>query len=221
MIRALVFDFDGVIADTEAPEFEAWRATWLDYGHELHLDEWVQCIGTNDPAGWHPLEQLAARVGAGFDRDEANERRRARHRPAIAALEAPMPGVIDLLAQARAAGLKTAIASSSDDAWVPPLLEQLGLVDHFEHLALFDGTCPAKPAPDLYLRACAALGVTPSEAVAIEDSPNGVAAAKAAGMWCVAVPHAITRGLDLSAADVVVDTLAGLPLERVIAWFDC
>lgn len=214
MIRALVFDFDGLIADTEGPEWEAWRDTWADYGHELTLEEWCQCIGTNDPHGWDPLEQLAARVGAGFDRDEANERRRARHRPAIAALEAPMPGVVELLAQARTRGLRTAVASSSDAAWVPPLLDQLGLVDHFEHLSLFDGTCPAKPAPDLYLRACAALGVAPHEAVAFEDSPNGVAAAKAAGLWCVAVPHAITRALDLSAADVVVDTLEGFDLDR-------
>ena len=220
-LRALVFDFDGVIADTEGPEFEAWRDTWLDYGHELTLAEWVQCIGTNDPHGWDPLTALAARVGAGFDPDEANRRRRARHHPLIHALDAPLPGVVDLLAQARAAGLRTAIASSSDDAWVPPLLEQLDLVDHFEHLSLFDGTCPAKPAPDLYLRACAALAVAPAEAVAIEDSPNGIAAAKAAGLWCVAVPHAITRGLDLAAADLVVDSLEHLSLEELLSRLRC
>ncbi|HVF32247.1 MAG TPA: HAD-IA family hydrolase [Acidimicrobiales bacterium] len=220
-VRALVFDFDGVVVDTEGPEYEAWRATWEDYGHELTLDEWVQCIGTNDPDGWSPLRELSARVGAGFDPVEANERRRARHHPAIAALTTPLPGVVELLTEAKACGLRTAIASSSGDDWVPVLLEQLGLVDHFEHLSLFDGTCPAKPSPDLYLRACEALGVDPSEAVAIEDSPNGIAAAKAAGLWCVAVPHAITRRLDLSAADVVLDSLDGVSLHTLRASLGC
>lgn len=220
-LRALVFDFDGVIADTETPEYEAWRATWLEYGHTLDLEEWVQCIGTNDAAGWTPLRALAERVGDGFDPDEATRRRRARHHPAIAAIDRPLPGVLDLLVEARAAGLRTAIASSSDDTWVPPLLERLGLVDHFEHLSLFDGTCPAKPAPDLYLRACAGLDVAPADAVAIEDSPNGIAAAKAAGMRCVAVPHAITRTLDLTAADLVVETLDGLSLDDLRRRLGC
>lgn len=214
-VRALVFDFDGVVVDTEGPEYDAWQATWADYGHDLALEEWVACIGT--VGGWDPLAELAARVGAGFDPDEAQRRRRARHHPVIRALAEPLPGVLDLLVEARARGLRTAIASSSDDAWVPPLLEQLGLVAHFEHLSLYDGTCPAKPAPDLYLRACAALGVAPAEAIAIEDSPNGVAAAKAAGLTCVAVPHGLTRGLDLSAADLVLGTLRGVTLDALSA----
>jgi len=220
-VRALVFDFDGVVADTETPEYEAWRDTWLEYGHTLELEEWVQSIGTNDAAAWHPLRALAERAGDGFDPDEATRRRRARHHPAIFAIDRPLPGVLELLVEAREAGLRTAIASSSDDTWVPPMLAQIGLVDHFEHLSLFDGSCPAKPAPDLYLRACAALDVAPAEAIAIEDSPNGIAAAKAAGLWCVAVPHALTRTLDLSAADLVVDTLEGVTLEHLRQRLGC
>ncbi len=181
----------------------------------------MQCIGTNDAEGWHPLRALAARVGDGFDPDEATRRRRARHHPAIAAIDRPRPGVLELLVEAREAGLRTAIASSSDDTWVPPLLAQVGLVDHVEHLSLFDGSCPAKPAPDLYLRACAAVGVAPADAIAIEDSPNGIAAAKAAGLWCVAVPHAITRTLDLRAADLVLDTLEGVTLDHLRRRLGC
>ncbi|MDQ3107001.1 MAG: HAD-IA family hydrolase [Actinomycetota bacterium] len=220
-IKALVFDFDGVVADTEGPEYEAWRTTWADHGHILELEDWVRSIGTNDPDGWHPLTALAELMGAGFDADAANEGRRARHRPAIAALTTPLPGVAELLAEARAEGLVTAIASSSDADWVPPLLVQLGLSDAFAHLSLYDGTCPAKPAPDLYLRACAALDVAPAEAIAIEDSPNGIAAAKAAGLWCVAVPHAITCSLDLSAADLVIDTLDGMTLSALRERLGC
>ncbi|HUP84742.1 MAG TPA: HAD-IA family hydrolase [Acidimicrobiales bacterium] len=220
-IRALVLDFDGLIADTEGPEFRAWVETWADFGHELTLEEWVQCIGTNDPAGWDPLRELGARVGDGFDPDEATRRRRARHHPAIHALTEPLPGIVDLLDQADAAGLATAIASSSGGDWVPVLLEQLRLTDRFAHVSIFDGTCPAKPAPDLYLRACGALGVDPSEAVAFEDSPNGIDAAKRAGLWCVAVPHEITRGLDLSAADLVIPTLGGVALDDLFARLGC
>ena len=220
-IRALVFDFDGVIADTEGPEYRAWQETWAEYGHELTLEEWVQCIGTNDPDGWHPLTALAALMGEGFDTDDANRRRQQRHHPAIHALAEPLPGIVALLDQADEAGLRTAIASSSGDDWVPVLLEQLGLTDRFEHLSIYDGTCPAKPAPDLYLRACDHLGVEPGEAVAFEDSPNGIAAAKAAGLWCVAVPHEITEGLDLSAADLVIPTLGGVALDRLLEQLGC
>jgi HAD superfamily hydrolase (TIGR01509 family) len=220
-IRALVFDFDGLIADTEGPEYRAWVETWADYGHELTLEEWVQCIGTNDPDGWDPLRELGRRVGEGFDPDEANRRRRARHHPAIRALVDPLPGIVQLLDQADAVGLRTAIASSSGDDWVPALLLQLRLTHRFAHLSTFDGTCPAKPAPDLYLRACAALDVEPPEAIAFEDSPNGIAAAKAAGLWCVAVPHEITAGLDLSLADLVLPTLAGLDLNDLFGRLGC
>jgi len=220
-IRALVFDFDGLIADTEGPEFQAWADTWAEYGHELAVEEWAHCIGTNDPNAWNPLRALGERVGPEFDAVDANDRRRARHRPAIEALTAPLPGVLDLLDEARDAGLATAIASSSDADWVPMLLDQLGLVDRFAHLSLFDGTCPAKPAPDLYLRACAALSVDPSEAISFEDSPNGIAAAKAAGMLCVAVPHHLTRTLDLRAADLIVDTLDGLRLTELFSRLGC
>jgi HAD superfamily hydrolase (TIGR01509 family) len=217
----LVFDFDGVIADTEGPEYRAWAETWAEYGHELTLDEWVQCIGTNAADGWHPLTVLAERMGEGFDLDEANQRRQARHHPVIRAMREPLPGIVSLLDEAEAAGLACAIASSSGDDWVPVLLAQLGLDGRFAHLSIFDGTCPAKPAPDLYLRACAAVGVPPAAAVAFEDSPNGIAAAKAAGLWCVAVPHEITAGLDLSAADLVLPTLDGVGLNDLFAQLGC
>lgn len=216
VVRALVFDFDGLIADTEAPEFEAWRETWAEFGHDLTPEDWCRCIGT--VGGFDPLAELARRVGDGFDGEAVQARRRARHRPLVAALE-PLPGVVDHLADAKARGLATAVASSSDLAWVSPLLDRFGLVDQFAHLSVFDGTCPAKPAPDLYLRACAALRVEPAEAIAYEDSPNGVAAAKAAGLRCVAVPHDLTRHLDLSKADLVVGSLAEVSLSDILGHF--
>lgn len=220
MIRALVFDFDGLIADTEGPEYRAWAATWAEFGHELTLDEWCACIGTAGPNVYDPLEALAQRVGSGFDHEKVSTRRRARNRALLDGLE-PLPGVLDHLAAAAARGMPVAIASSSTRAWVVPLLENLGLATSFAHLSLYDGSCPGKPAPDLYANACLALSVDPAEALAYEDSPNGIAAAKAAGLRCVAVPHDLTRHLDLSRADVVVDSLASVLLVDLLARFAC
>ena len=205
MLRALVFDFDGLIADTEAPEFQAWSEVWAEHGHDLTLDDWCKAIGTVD--GFDPLGELAARVGDGFDARAAQERRRGRHRVLMDEVF-PLPGVVELLGAARAAGLPAAVASSAPPWWVEQNLRRFRLTDRFAAVRAYDGSCPPKPAPDLYLAACEALEVEPADAVAFEDSPNGIAAAKAAGLYCVAVPHDLTRHLDLSAADVVVESLA-------------
>lgn len=217
MIRGLVFDFDGLIADTEGPEYRAWAETWAEHGHKLTLDEWCVAIGT--VGGFDPLAELAARVGSSIgDLGAVEGRRRERHRLHMDGL-APLPGVVDHLVAAKSAGLATAVASSAPPWWVEDHLASFGLIDAFAAVRAYDGTCPPKPAPDLYLAACSAIGVAPSEALAYEDSPNGVAAAKAAGLWCVAVPHDLTRHLDLSAADLVVDSLASVSLAELLAHF--
>ena len=128
-----------------------------------------------------------------------------------------LPGVHDWLEDARRLGLPIGVASSSEVDWVAGHLERLGLLDRFACLTCFDGALPGKPAPDLYLAACEQLGVDPGDALAVEDSGNGVKAAKAAGLKCVAVPHDLTRDHDLSGADLLVPSLAELPLDEAIA----
>jgi len=216
MIRGLVFDFDGLIADTEGPEYQAWAEAWAAHGHELTLNEWCVAIGT--VSAFDPLAALASRVGANFDTAAVDATRRARHRELIADLR-PLPGVVDHLEAARALGLRTAVASSAPPWWVEGHVEAFGLVDAFAAIHAYDGSVPAKPAPDLYLAACKAIDVDPSDALAFEDSPNGIAAAKAAGLSCVAVPHDLTRHLDLSAADLIVESLAGVSLQELLDHF--
>jgi HAD superfamily hydrolase (TIGR01509 family) len=221
MLRAVVFDFDGLIVDTEACEFESWQATYRDHGVELALGEWVACIGT--VGGFNPLARLEELVGSPVDRATVM-RDRSAHNDALVSAAAVLAGVEDRLGEARSLGWSVAIASSSPQWWVERHLDRLGLVDAFARGCLHcrdsaPGLRP-KPAPDLYLAAVAALGVEPHEAVAFEDSPNGVAAAKAAGLWCVAVPHDLTRDLDLSAADLVVDSLAAVRLTELAASVD-
>jgi len=128
-----------------------------------------------------------------------------------------MGGVRDYVADAKRMGLLLAVASSSSRAWVLGHLERLGLGAQWDAVRTRDDVARTKPAPDLYLSAVAALGVAPEEAVAFEDSANGIAAAKDAGLLCVAVPNALTAGMDLSRADLRLGSLAETPLERLLA----
>lgn len=213
--RAVVFDFDGLILDTERPEFEAWRHVFQEHGVEpLTVEEWAHCIGTRDALD--PLDVLAERLGEPLpDRDAAKALGKPRH-DELLALEEALPGVVDWLDEADALGLAVAVASSSHLEWVQGHLERLSLVDRFACLSCFDDVLQAKPAPDIYLAACESLGVAPSEAVAVEDSRNGVLAAKAAGMAAVAVPHGLTAHLDFSEADLVLASLAEMPLRDAL-----
>jgi HAD superfamily hydrolase (TIGR01509 family) len=213
MIRAVVFDFDGLILDTETSEYETVREVYEAHGVALTRDEWVLRIGTQSRP-W--LDELEEAVGPLTDREAIRLRRIERHHELIAA-ETVMPGVTELVEEAAAAGLALGVASSSRETWVGPHLERLGLRHHFECLSCRSETVPAKPAPDVYLRACEHLGVAPAEAIAIEDSPHGVTAAKTAGLWCVAVPNGLTAALDFSAADLVVSSLAGLSVGDLLA----
>jgi HAD superfamily hydrolase (TIGR01509 family) len=215
MIRALIFDFDGLILDTETCVFEAWRNTYADHGQVLPRDRWLEAIGS-DHASYDPLEHLRALVSTELNVEEIHRRRRAFHDEQIQRLE-QMPGVLSSLEHARAEQLGLAIASSSSMEWVGGHIERLGLSHFFAEIVTIDQVRAAKPAPDLYLRATELLGVDPADAIAVEDSPNGVAAAKAAGLYCVAVPGPMTRTLSFDAADRVLPSLDAQPAEEWIA----
>jgi HAD superfamily hydrolase (TIGR01509 family) len=212
--EALVFDFDGLILDTEGPIFTAWQEEFATHGcPPLTIEEWSAEIGTS--GGLDLVALIRMRATRPVDEDVVQARRRAR-RDDLLAKETARPGVIAWLDAAEDHGLGLAIASSSEYEWVEPLLDRLGIRDRFDYVACCGDDLAAKPAPDTYRAACAALGVAPEAAIAIEDSPHGVAAAKSAGLWCVAVPHAITELLDLTQADLVLRSLAEASLRDVL-----
>jgi HAD superfamily hydrolase (TIGR01509 family) len=211
-VRAIVFDFDGLILDTEGPVFHSWLETFEAAGVRLTLEEWSDTIGRANAGD--PADLLAERTGQPLD--EARRAARKARRDELLAAEAVLPGVHDWLEDARRLGLPIGVASSSEVDWVAGHLERLGLLDRFACLTCFDGVLQGKPAPDLYLAACESLGVAPADTLAVEDSGNGVTAAKAAGLKCVAVPHDLTRDHDLSGADILVQSLAELPLEEAM-----
>jgi len=213
-VRGVIFDFDGLILDTESPEFTSWRDIFSEHGCVLSLEDWAVCIGTADV--FDPCAHLEAQLGRVVDRDALRTERRRRSDALIAA-QMPMPGVVERIAEARAIGLKLAVASSSSRSWVEGHLTRLDLARHFHCIRCSDHVEQVKPDPALYRLALEGLGLGPENAIAFEDSPNGILAAKRAGLFCVAVPNDATRELALDAADLRLESLREISLEALVA----
>jgi HAD superfamily hydrolase (TIGR01509 family) len=208
-----VFDFDGLILDTETPEFRAWQELFAAYGGTLTTGDWAHVIGSTD-SGWDPAVELGRQTGRAYDRAEL----RAQWKPRQVELmgrEAVRPGVLSLLGEAKLRGIGLAVASSSTRRWVQGNLERLGIFDSFDAVATGDEVRRTKPDPAVYLLALERLHAPAAAAIALEDSPNGVRAAQAAGMRCVAVPNDVSRHLDLSAADALLPSLGDLDLDAL------
>ena len=218
-IRGLLFDFDGLLVDTETPSRLVWEELYREHGHELPQDQWATLVGTIG-APFDPFGHLEKLVGSPLDEQALTTRRRARE-DELTALEELRPGVEEYFADAERLGLRTAVVSSSDDDWIERHLGRLGHLEGLDAVVAANGdTERAKPRPDLYLEALDRLELKPHEAIAFEDSPNGVTAAKAAGLICVAVPNPITATLALDDADLVLESLADVPLPELLERFD-
>jgi HAD superfamily hydrolase (TIGR01509 family) len=216
-IRAFLFDFDGLILDTEVASRAGWRWLYREHGHELPQDLWATLVGTI-AAPWDPMAHLEELVGAPLDRDALHERRRA-HELSLLEAEELRPGIADYLAEAEQRGLRKAIVSSSSRRWIDMHLRRLERSFGWDTIVTADGNrARAKPRPTLYLEALDELGVPAEEAVAFEDSPNGASAARAAGIYVVGIPNAVTAELGLDeSADLVVDSLSELPPAELVS----
>jgi putative hydrolase of the HAD superfamily len=215
-LEAVVFDFDGLIIDTEWVIFETASSAFAAHGHELSIEHWATIVGVNDEGdGWY--DALCRTAGIDLELALFEEAYAAQDRSNRDELE-PLPGVVELIEALARAGVPLGVASSSSSGWLDRHLPRLGLRDHFATVVgsdLVGGV--GKPAPDVYLKACADLGAAPTGAIAIEDSAHGVSAAKAAGMHAVAVPGRITVHNDFSRADLVVASLADVTVDDLIS----
>jgi putative hydrolase of the HAD superfamily len=213
--RALIFDFDGMIVDTESAIYQAWRELYESQGHDLDLADYVHCVGSTFRQ-FNPITELERRLDGALEWPPLIATKDARIHELHLDLDA-MPGVRDLLAEARHRGIPCAVASSSDSRWVRRWLEQLDLMDYFAAIRTRDDVAAVKPAPDLFLSAAAALGVPPPECLVIEDSRNGLLAAQAAGIPCVIVPSPVTVGSDFTGAERVISSLEGIRLDNLLS----
>ncbi|MDQ0060080.1 HAD family hydrolase [Paenibacillus harenae] len=217
MIKALIFDFDGTIIDTETPWYFAFQEVYGNYGLELPLALWGKCIGTTF-AEFDPYEYLEQCLNRPIDRDDITTRSKEYYKKHMDKQEL-REGVRDYLSLAKLKGLRIAIASSSSLGWIQRYLEKYELDDSFDIIVARDHVGQVKPNPELYLKAIELLGIEPTEAIAIEDSLNGLKAAKAAGLYCVVTPNDVTKTMNFENHDVRVDSLNQLSLDRLLATF--
>ena len=215
VIKAVIFDFDGLILDTETPEYQSWQEIFQEYGAELDLDLWQTFIGRGF-GSFDVYEHLARLSGKQVDRAELRPRMRKRYLDLIDRSPV-LPGVEAWIARANALGLPLAVASSSDLGWASGHLERRGLLPHFAFVHCKVDVANVKPDPEIYAITAKRLGVAPQNALAIEDSLNGLTAAKAAGMRCVVVPNPMTQQMDFAAADLRLTSLAHATLDCVLA----
>jgi len=217
MVSLFIFDFDGLIIDTETPDLISWQEIFQEYGQELPLAIWADCIGARADA-FDPHAYLERLLGCALDREAIRQRRRARFYALVD--EQPLrPGILDYIHEAKRRGILLSVASSADRTWVGGHLTKRGLIEHFACIKTAEDVSQAKPAPDLFLAVLRELSIPADEAIVFEDSPNGLRAAKAAGIFSVAVPNPTTVSLPLHDADVYAPSLADLPVEKLLEQF--
>lgn len=212
-IKALIFDFDGLILDSEFTEYLSWQELFSAFEVPFPETIWRDQIGA---IGFDPFVHLQAQIPRPLDKAAILQKRRARDTELLQ--KSPiLAGVEAYLADAKALGLKIGLASSSDHAWVDHHLAERGLRPWFDVVVCRDDVDGLfKPDPAVYLLALTQLGVSATSTLAFEDSLNGVRAAKAAGVWVTAVPNLVTRSLDFSLADFRLDSLADMPLTQLL-----
>lgn len=216
-LQGILFDFDGLILDTETPIFQAWKRKFNQYGKELLLGEWAEILGKssqelgpiegflNEFPDQETKEQILAEVSQ-------EERSLVNQQP-------PLPGAVELIKRSHGAGLKMGIVSSSDQDWVHSHLSRLDLLEYFDHTSCADEVDKAKPNPALYRLGLEKMEADPASVVALEDSPYGVLAAKRAGLYCIAVPNQLTRQLAYhqeGGPDRVLQSLDDFPWDELM-----
>ncbi|MFC2063995.1 HAD family hydrolase [Chloroflexota bacterium] len=218
MLKALIFDFDGLILDTETPELFTWQKIYRDHGVELMTREWVQIVGGSAMIQFEPAEKLSELVGRSLDLKAIKTLARESSMKIILA-QPILPGALELIKSAKKHSLKIAVASSSPHHWVDGHLKRLGIINQFDTVLCAEDVPHTKPFPDLFIASLEKLNVNSNETIVFEDSLNGVLAANSAGIFCVAVPNQVTKTLDLSQADLQLESLEQVSLDDLKSRF--
>lgn len=217
MIKALIFDFDGLILDTETPDLHAWQNIYAEYGCSFPVESWGEIIGGTGASHFDAALHLQTLLGRPLD-VKALQTKQIQISHSIVARQTILPGVLDYLYEAKRLALKLAIASSSQHSWVDTHAQRLGIFHYFDDVVCADDVAPGrtKPHPDLFLTALDRLKVGKNEAIVFEDSPNGVRAARTAGIFVVAVPNPVTSLLSIENANLTLRSLADISLPALL-----
>lgn len=217
-IKGIIFDFDGLICDTETPELRAWEALFANYGLNFPFERYQETIGAvhNDETPFIFLEEMLKRP---IDRLEVKEKFTF-FRTKLIELEPIRPGILNYLKQSKNFGLKVGLASSSPRSWIDYHLGRLSIGEYFGCIKTFNDVSKTKPDPELYFKALACMGLKPDEVLALEDSTNGVAAAKKAGIYVVVFPNKVTEIFEFDDADLVIDSLEEMPFNELLEVFN-
>lgn len=217
VIKGIIFDFDGLILDTETHQYRILQNLFAEYGSELSIERWQQEIGTK--SGFSPFYYLEEQITQKIKPEELQQQVKEKFHATLAA-EKERDGVTDYLKAAKELDLKIGLASSSDYEWVSAHLNNLKLFDYFECIKTSDDVEEVKPNPSLYLKAAHCLGLSPEECLVFEDSANGALAAKRAGMRCVIVPNEVTHTMDFCEVEHRLKSMADMQLNELIVLLD-
>ncbi|WP_170006026.1 HAD family hydrolase [Bacillus fonticola] len=213
MIKGVIFDFDGLLVDTESIWYEAYKEAMLDrYSVEIELAKYSGCIGTSDEGLYEYFCELTGQAVT-YEEIEGLAAKKYREKMKTPVLR---EGVIEYLEEARKSGLRIGLASSSSRKWVEEYLTRLHTTEYFEVINTKDDVRKVKPDPELYVKTLEDLGLQPSEAIVFEDSLNGLAAAKRAGIYCVVVPNDVTRDLAFEGYGCRLESMKEKELGEVI-----
>lgn len=215
MIKALIFDFDGLILDTESPEYFSLNEAYEEHGHQLPIATYGRVVGSEYSHEYEPVAHLEGLTGKTLDRNAFIQQVYQRRIELIEQNQV-LPGVEKLILEGKARNLKLAVASSSPHQWVDGHLKRLNLFDCFDVIICKDDVLKIKPNPDLFLAALDRLGISADEAVIFEDSLNGILAARRAGIRVVAVPNHITKHTNIEGETLRISSLADFSLEELL-----
>jgi putative hydrolase of the HAD superfamily len=217
-IKGIIFDFDGLIVDTETPELKAWQELFRRFDVEFSFDEYAQTIGMiyDDTSA---LDILESKLNTPIDKGLLFKEFKKRKVELIDA-QPLRSGVLDVLKSAKSIGLKIGLASSAKLEWVSRYIQMHEIDHYFDCIKTRETVANPKPDPELYQATLACLGLEARQVIALEDSINGVSAARAAGVHTVAVPNSVTCIFDFSQAHLVLEHLTDIPLQEMITFFE-